>query len=276
MTEEIQDFTRQKIAQEEGSQPSPEATETEGSSASAEEVEEENLPFDDHPKWKSARQTEKKVHSILDEHGYTNLDEMLDDLVQSKSLRDRVGGTDIDELVKAKEELKKIKAYWAEQELFREREDELPEERAARLEKELKKVKNQREEEERLRAEEEKANKDWARYNRITTSFIETKDSDNDRKLLEALLSRDSFINDVNISKQEDVRKMTKTLDKMLSDYKAAIIEEYRNGKVSTPQMTSVQESSSALKKEGPKNIKESSAILREWLEKAGDTVFDR
>ena len=127
---EIEDKTQEQIPQDEGAAPSTEADES-GSSA------DEKLPFDEHPKWISARATEEKVESILDEHGYGSVDEMLEELVSSKSLQSEVGGRDIKKLVSAQEELDKIHAYWAEQEAMKKKEED-PDEYTKDLEKKLK------------------------------------------------------------------------------------------------------------------------------------------
>jgi rubrerythrin len=264
MPNEIIDKTVETIRQDSGAEPEPEAN-TDGSSAS-----DESLPFDKNPRWQSARQTEKKVTEIMDQHGYDNLDEMMEDLVSSRTLAKEVGDRDIKKLLSAQEELEKIHAYWAEQELKKKREDELPDETISRLEKQLKEFSTSKQQEEKHRKEQEEADRFWARYDNDITSFIESKDNVTgaEKTFFDAILRKDSFINNVNVQDRAEVKKMTKQVSKLVEDFKSAIIEDYRNGKIETPKMTSTQEPVTSLKETKPKNIKESGNVAVEILRK--------
>lgn len=222
------------------------------------------------PELKSAQETSTKVNKILSEHGYSSLDEMIGDLAQSQSLRKEVGDRDVKKLLAAQEELDKIHAYWAEQELLKAREDETAEDRAARLEGELKKQLHSKKQEEQARIEQEKSDKAWQQYDKDISTFISSNESTSDEKkaLLETLLKRDSFVNDVDVGDRAAVREMTAKLNSMLDKYAQATIEQYRKGKVETPKIPGSKEPVTINKEDKPKNIKDAKRFLTELLAK--------
>jgi len=245
----------------------PEANDEEGSSASDEE---ENLPFDKHPKWKAARNVEKKVESVLEEYGYDSIDEMIEDLSKSQQLQEMVGGKDVRKLLAAQEELEKIHAYWAEQELERKKEEELPDETIKRLERENLELKKIRQEEERLLEEQKRAEKIWAQYDNHITSFIDSQEDlmDAEKDFLHTLLTRDSFINDVDIENKADVKKMEKRVVSMMNNLKQKIIDSYVEGKLKLPKMHAPNEIPRTTKEKKPQSIKDSSKMAVELLKK--------
>ena len=239
----------------------PEANDEEGSSASDEE---ENLPFDKHPKWKAARNVEKKVESVLEEYGYDSIDEMIEDLSKSQQLQEMVGGKDVRKLLAAQEELEKIHAYWAEQELERKKEEELPDETIKRLERENLELKKIRQEEERLLEEQKRAEKIWAQYDNHITSFIDSQEDlmDAEKDFLHTLLTRDSFINDVDIENKADVKKMEKRVVSMMNNLKQKIIDSYVEGKLKLPKCTHQMNLLHPSKKKNHSQLK----IVVKWL----------
>jgi len=251
-------------AQEEGSQPSPEATETESSSVS----EEEKLPFDEHPKWQSARATEQKVESIMEEHGYSNLDEMLSDLVSSKGLRQQVGNNDVQELVNAKQELEKIHAYWAEQKLLKQK-DEDPDEYTATLERQVKELQGRKAQEEVERQQAEADKRFWNAYTKDATTFVENNATiDSEKEVLNAFLNPNSFVNAVDVQDKAQVVKMQKQVTSLIDKLKQDIIEEYRAGKIAIPKVTSTETPIASSQENSPKNIKEAGKLAAEYLRK--------
>ncbi len=163
-----------------------------------------NVPWDKDPRWQQWRGNEKKVNEIMEAHDYTNLDDMLNDLAASKQLQDEVGTSDIKTLIEAGEaaqqELAKIKAYWAEQDMLKKK-DEDPDEYIALLEKELREIKTSSQKEAESRREQETSDRYLTRYNNEVDSFIEKSDrSEAEKEFLTAALKYDSFLNDTDIN----------------------------------------------------------------------------
>ena len=271
MPKEIKDETAVKV--EDGASinqdtpiPGTEAN-TDGSSAS-----EESLPFDQHPKWKSARATEKKVNEIMETHDYTNLDDMLNDLAASKQLQDEVGTSDIKTLLEAGDaaqtELAKIKAYWAEQDMLRKK-DEDPDEYTALLEKELREIKTSSQKEAESRREQESSNKYLTRYNNEVDSFIEKSDrSEAEKEFLTAALKYDSFLNDTDINSKASVKATISKLNSMMDQMTQSIIERYRDGKIKMPKISSTDTTPTSIKEKPASSFDEAKAQVLELLKK--------
>lgn len=256
MPEEIKDLTQQKIEpdKKEGSDLPPEASKADGSSAS------EKLPFDEHPKWKAARAVEAKVETILEEHGYSDLDEMLEDIKGSRELKKTVGKNDIKELLEAKEWRQKVEAYWAEQKHKKLRETD-PEEYATQLEKE--KQERERKESERRQVEEsEREVKDYT--NEVQSSLAKLDIPESHKAFISYSLGVDNEMLDINIDDKVAVRKAIKDGIAKYNKLRDSIIEEYRSGKLKVPPITPSGESTVVTEERKPKSIKEATQFLLE------------
>ena len=154
--------------------------------------------------------------------------------------------------------------------MLKKKEDELPEETISRLEQQLKELNSTQAEEERIRKEQEESDRFWTRYDSDITSFVESQESmtDSEKSFLSELLRKDSFINNVNVENQVEVRKMTKQVAKMMDDLKQDIIKDYREGKVDTPPASSTEESVTSLDETKPKTIADSGKLAAEILRK--------
>jgi hypothetical protein len=228
----------------------------------------DKLPFDQHPKWKSARQTEKRVQEILADNEYGSLEDLLEDLRSSKSLREQVGNKDINDLLKAEQFKREYETWRAEQEIFKERPDELPEERAARLEQELRNERKSKQSEEAERTEAQKVERGWEKYNLSVDKYVDDQSLDADKNFVKFILDRDSDLNNVDVLDPRTTSSALKNFSKALEDYKVAIIKEYRDGKLKTPKITPVQEPSTALKDNTPKTLKEAHALVNDLIKR--------
>jgi len=259
MPEEVKDLTQVKVedGQQDGAKPITEAKKADGSSAA-----EEKLPFDQNPRWKAARAVEAKIESTLEEHGYDNLDEMLEDLKTSRELRQAVGKEDIKELKEAKEWRQKVEAYWAEQKHQKLRETD-PEEYATQLEKE-KRERDAKESERRAIEENARAIKDYT--SEVQSSLSKLDIPDTHKSFIAYSLGVENPFTEVDIQDKVAVRKAIKDGITKYNKLRDSIIEEYRSGKIKVPPITPTGETTVVTEERKPKTIKEATEIYRERL----------
>jgi len=256
--------------QDEGAEPSTEAN------ASGSSADEEELPFDKHPRWKAARATESKVQSIMKEHGYDDLEEMVADIATSKNLQREVGTTDVKQLLagqEAQKELAKIKAYWAEQKLLKEmeqRDDELPEDTVERLKKQMLNMKKEFESESQNQKKQEEDKIFWSNYEKQAKSFIESQTdiTEAGKETLNALLRNETFINDIDLNKKSDIKRMNQSALELIKKLEDNAIKDYIAGKKKMPKISSTDETVTSLKEKPTKNLNDAKAHAIELLRK--------
>jgi len=67
------------------------------------------LPFDQHPKWQSARQAEKFLDEIIEANDFLDKDEVMEALQTGKTLKEALKGHSVEDLLSAAEELQNLK-----------------------------------------------------------------------------------------------------------------------------------------------------------------------
>jgi len=261
--EEIIDRTQEPITDnEEGAEPSN------GAKPDATPSSEEKLPFDDNPKWKSARTAEKKLNEILEKHGYDDIDEFEADYSDSSELRKQVGKKDVNQLLKAQDELERIHEYWAEMRAKKQMENETEDETIARLARENKELKTKKQRDAQLTAEQDEAKQLIKNYNTEVSSLIEKQEDipKIQRKFLSEYLGVDNSFNEIDVSDKLAIRRNTKQGIEAFKKLQKAIIEDYRSGKLSIPTITPVEDSSITTSETKPKNLKEAKKLLIEAM----------
>lgn len=264
LKEEIIDRTKEPITDTEaGAEPATGATDTGGSPASDEE-----LPFDKHPKWVSARTAEKKLNEILEKHGYDDIDEFEADYSDSSELRNQVGKRDVNQLLKAQDELEKIHEYWAEQRAKKQTASETEDETITRLADENKQLRSRSQQEARFAAEQKEAKQVIKNYNAEVSSLIEKQEEipKSQRQFLSEYLGVDNSFNEVDVGDKLAIRRNTKLGIEAFKKLQKTIIEDYRSGKLEIPTITPVEDSSITTNETKPKNLKEAKKLLIEAM----------
>ena len=200
------------------------------------------LPYDQDPKWKAARASQAKFESILEKHGIDADD--LDALLESgSSVADILGTRDakaltstLTQLKKDAEYLKEVKAYWAEQEKQKQRDELTPEERAEMSEKQLKEYKAEQAAKEKAKAEEASIKTALKSYTELVDKAIETSGIEGeDAAMAKLFLGVDNPFNEVDITDRKAVREMAKAnaakLKTFLDGVRQSAIDEYAKGK---------------------------------------------
>jgi len=196
------------------------------------------LPFDQHPKWKSARAAEKRLNELLEEKGYLSLDELVEELETGKGLAQKLKGRDVDEILEAADKFRDAQSRYTREQDNKRYENETPDERVTRLEKansdlqaELSRVKTQHQE---LMDSQEAIENYGNEVDRVLDS-LEDPFSDNERAMARLLMGVDNPANMIDIEDRMAVRKMAKsaagTFSRFIQGVKQAAIDEYTQGK---------------------------------------------
>jgi len=219
-----------------------EAGDENGKKAGAEGDDTKPPPYDQDPKWKAARAAQAKFESILEKHGIDAED--LDALLESgSSVADILGARDaktltstITQLKKDAEYLKEVKAYWAEQEAQKQKDELTPEQRAEMSEKQLKEYKAAQADEKKAKAEEASIKQALNSYTELVDKAIEASGLEGeDAAMAKLFLGVDNPFNEVDITDKKAVRDMAKAnaakLKTFLDGVRQKAVDEYAKGK---------------------------------------------
>lgn len=209
-----------------------------------------------------------KIETILEEHGYDNLDEMVQELSASKELQDQVGNRDIKKLLKAQEELDRIHTYWAEKEAEEREKNEMPDETIERLKKEKKELQKKFQKELSARDAEEESAKIIKTYNsEVNNTITKEKLSENEKEFVSKFFGVGNPFNEVDISNKAAVRRMVNDGLKEYKKFKEAIIDDYLKSKGKNPPMSKTDKTS-APSSGGIKSLKDAHKAFREAMTK--------
>ena len=101
------------------------------------------LPWDQQPKWKAARAAERTLQKLMQVNDVDRPEELEELAKTGKLVSGKVDVTYLDEIIAKAETLTKYESYWAQQAEAKKRQDEEPDQTAARLDKENADLKKQ-------------------------------------------------------------------------------------------------------------------------------------
>lgn len=240
------------------------------------------LPYDQDPKWKAARAAEAKMEAILEKHGLDSIDE-LDDLIDGgASISEILGVRDaktltekIQQLTKDAEYLKEVKAYWAEQEAQRKRDELTPEERADMSEKQLKEYKDEQAAKARAAEEQLAIKQAISNYTEQVDKTIEAAGFDGEEaKIAKLFLGVDNPFNEVDITDKKAVREMAKNnasrFKTFLDSVRQQAVDDYAKGKSKivpiTPAATPAKETVEKKKLPDSATVEDTFAAARDEM----------
>ena len=179
------------------------------------------------PKVKAALAQSEQFSELLESPGFDSIEDLNESLSSGKTLQETLGGKDLDKLLKDSAELRRIEAHWADQKEKKQREDETPEETLERREKEWAKKEKEFEKKEDRKAETAEAQKALDRFNDLTTSLIgdDSDIPDTHKDVMKLLCGVGNMMNEIDISKKPEVKKMVKANKKILSAFAQAVID---------------------------------------------------
>jgi hypothetical protein len=253
-----------KDGKDAGAAPAPKGQE--GDSPTPDE-DESKLPFNQHPKWKSARETEKKVQDILKANGLDSFDDLVDLLETGKTIKGK--GIDVaalDEIVNDSKTLKKYQAYWKDQEERKLRESETTEERAERLERELEQRKA-REAQDKKQKEVAEANAKAIReYEKEVKELLSDLPKDS-KAFLGEFLGVGNPCNEIDLTDKKAIKSLVAEGKKKLETFQQATIKAYLAGKLEIPDIGPASGGGKpTLAETGPKNMKEARSMAAQLL----------
>lgn len=197
----------------------------------------DTLPFDQHPKWQSARAAEKKVQEILDTHGYDTMDDLGSAIKAGNDLVELIGDYDAKKLVDEYKEFQNVKKFWADQDAAKREADEEPEGTIDRLKREKQELLDgiQQDKDDKVATKEgQRVLEEFDAAIRATASASPDA-SDTEKAMLTEFLGVDNEIAAVDPTDKAAVKRAlsasTQRFNKYMSDVKQQVIDDYVKGK---------------------------------------------
>ncbi|MFA5377331.1 MAG: hypothetical protein WC455_16390 [Dehalococcoidia bacterium] len=223
----------------------PTGTEKDASADSSPEVvmdkDGKPLPWDQQPKWKAARQAEKKLSELLKANDLVDADDLLDLVKHGKAIKGKLADLNsIDDILAKATRLEKYEAYWKEQEEKKRREVEDPDQTIARLESELKRKNKDDRDKEEKRKEAERAKQAISGYESEVSALVSETDIPKEQQgfILE-FFGVGNPANDIDITDRKAIKRLIADGIKKKEAYDQAIIQAYIKGKDGIPKVGS-------------------------------------
>jgi len=197
------------------------------------------LPFNEHPKWKSARNAEKELGKILADNELDSIEDLLE-LVQSGKAVVGKGLTEdqLDGLMAKAKRMEEVEEYWETQKEAQRRAEEDPDETAARLEKENAELKRKLS----GKNEADASRRVLETFGKIVDDCIDVEFKDaakEERKTIKFLLGVDHPFGEIDINNKSQVAKMTRQVKKVMEEHDQRVIKDFVDGKKSIPKIGS-------------------------------------
>ena len=134
-----------------GGNPSDSPTDDKGQKASDTPTDEQDLgddgkplPFDQNPKWKSARQAEKTLNKLLEDNDVESIDDLVELVQSGRKVVGKVDPDSLDEIIDKASTLDRYNEHWNRERELEAEENEDPDERSERLRRENEQLKRER------------------------------------------------------------------------------------------------------------------------------------
>lgn len=218
------------------------------------------LPYDQDPKWKSARADQKLLKELLQEHAFLDVEELREALKEGKSLREALGDRDPKRLLDDSEYANRVRKNWEAEEQKKAYADETADERSARLEAELEKRTKEFEAYKASVEDRQFARQVIDNFSKEVDRVIEVESEDqgfseSERKILTMFLGVDNPGNMIDIRDKAAIRRMAKDgvgkFRQFVKEVGDAAIQKYVDGKREL-SVDSSKKSSSTVKPKAP------------------------
>ena len=212
---------------------SPTDTGAKAAPPDADEVDETGkpLPFNEHPKWKSARAAEKELTNLLQANELDSIEDLVELVQSGKSVVGR--GLDegqLEDLIAKATKMEQVEEYWQSQREAQQRENETYEEREERLLRENRELKQKLTG--KNAADESKRALDT--FQKKTREFVENAGKNLDleaKKDFEFLMGVEHPFGEIDITNAAQVGKMGKQVQKVIDRIEQRAIKGYIEGK---------------------------------------------
>lgn len=202
----------------------------------------EKLPFDQHPKWKSARLAEKKLNEILEANDLTDIEDLVELVESGKKVKGKLTDVNaLDNIIEKAMTLEKYEQYWAEQEERKRRTEEDPEDTIKRLERELKDKEKVLEKTEKEKKEIQEAKNAIRFYESEVSDMIKEVEniSKDQRPFVLEFMGVNNPANEIDITDKRAIKRLVSDGIKKLETYDQQVIKNYLAGKTAVPKMGS-------------------------------------
>ena len=197
-------------------------------------------PFDQDPRWKSAREAEKNLQSLQTALGVESVEELLELADLGSKLREEgIDDKKIKGALEAQKEYDRVKAYWAEQEEKQRQQTETPDERERRLDEKERRIRDKEQEDKRRREHLEEGEKVAKSYDSEVTRLVSADASipENERNFYAYFLGVNNPSSNINISSKEAIKGAYAEAVKVLKEFKDTILENAAKGKGAIPRV---------------------------------------
>jgi len=201
---------------------------------------EQSTPFDQDPRWKSAREAEKNLQSLQTALGVDTVEELLELADLGSKLREEgVDENKVKEAIKAQKEYARVQAYWAEKEEEERLLKETPDEKERRLEDKERLLKERENEGKRRREQAEEGEKVAKAYDSEVTRLVSADASipENEREFVSFFLGVNNPSSSINISDKTAIKGAYTEAVKTLKAFKDVILENAAKGKGAIPRV---------------------------------------
>ncbi len=240
MPPEVEDKTKGTAAP--GSDPGTKTDDQTGAKTGVDAAAQKDTPppFDADPRWKSAREAEKNLQSLMTALDVDSVEALLEVADLGKALREE--GVDEDKIkqaLAAQKEYDRVKAYWAEQEEKQRLEGETPEDREKRLLEENRELKRKQKDEDERREQKARREKIAHDYDSEVTRLVSADRNipENERKFVLALCGVQNPTSNINIASKDEIRKAYPEAVKLYMQIRDAVLENAAKGKTAIPRV---------------------------------------
>lgn len=222
------------------------------------------LPFNEHPKWKAARQAEKKLNELLEKNDLDSIDDLVDLVGRGKSIVGKgIDPESLDEIISKATEMDQVKEYWAQQREEKLRAEESPEETAERLAKENDELKKKL----TGKNEVEAGKRALEKFEKAVKGFVETAipgAPKEEREAMAFLMGVGHPFAEIDIVNEGQIKKMGREVIKRVEALKQKTIKDFVESKKELPKMTT--SSAAAPQPGGIRTLKQARSAMMEQL----------
>jgi len=175
----------------------------------------------------STKEATNQLDKFFKTHGFDSLDDLNESIEGSKRLQDALEGHDLEELLENSKEMARYNAYWAEEREKKQREGETESETIARLEGQLEEERHRKTEAQMQQEEADEAGRVLKTFNNYTNSLIDDNQDipDTHKEIMKLVCGINNPMNEIDIRKKPDIKRMTKDNLKIVEKFAQKIIE---------------------------------------------------
>lgn len=194
------------------------------------------LPFDQDPKWLSARAAEKQLTTILEQYGFENADDLEEALESGVSLKELLGDRDAESLIESADTLSRYEDYWSKQEREKTLENETEVDTITRQERENQELRDKLQRVDDTNREHVESKATLKDFNSAVSQVVKSSNlSDSESEMAQLLLGVDNPMNIIDIGNKSEVGNaataILKKFSNFITDLKQTTVDEHVAGK---------------------------------------------